>query len=111
MATSGDLVTRQVQAEDDASFYVCRRFGRVDVLALLVLANRPRREREGLAALVADRNHQPLGEEVTPVAPHQAGFLRVAERALLGAQVLGKPAPCRRVTELEASGGLLGHSA
>src|SRR5437588_796406 len=83
-----DLVPGQVQAEDHASFYIGGGFGRVDVLALLVLADGPGREGERLAALVADRDDQALGEEIGPVAAHQSGLLSVGQRPLLGPQLL-----------------------
>src|SRR6266852_2215867 len=91
VAAAGDLVTRQVEPEDHPSFHVCRRFGRIDVLALLVLPDGSRRESKRLAA---------------PVAAQQARLLRVRKRALLGTQVVGKATAGRVVADLEAAGGL-----
>src|SRR5437762_4388652 len=106
MPPPGDLIPRQVKAEDHSSFYVGGGFGRVDVLLLLVLPDGPRSEGQHLAAFVADRDHEPLGEEVRPVAAHQAGLLGVEERAFLRAQVFGEAAACRRVAELKPPGRL-----
>src|ERR1700694_589214 len=110
-AALGDLVPRQVEAEDHASFYVGRRFGRVDVLPLLVRPDGPGCERQHLAALVPDRDDQSLSEEVGPVPPHQPGLQSVGKRALLGPQVLGDAPTRRGVAELNPPGGLLADAA
>src|SRR5207237_10616733 len=107
IALAGNLVAREVEAEDHPSFYVCGRIRRVDVLLRLILAHRPGGEREHRTALVADRNHEALGEEVGPVPAHQTGLQRIGKRAALGAQVLGKATARRTVPELEAPGSLL----
>jgi len=111
MAPGRDLVPRQVEAEDDPSFYICGRFGRVDVLARLILAHGPGSECEGLAALVADGDDEALSEKVGAVAAHEARLLRIGERPLLRPQVFGEPQARGGVAELEPARRLFAHIA
>jgi len=111
VAAPRDLIPGQVQAEDDSSFYVGGGFGRVDVLLGLVGPHRAGGEGKRLGALIPDRDDQPLGEEIGPIAAQEPCLLGVDERAFLRPQVLGKPATGRRVAKLEAARRLLAHPA
>src|SRR5712692_8387310 len=109
VAAAGDLVTCEIEPEDDASLHVGRRLGRVDVLALLVGTHGPGGEGERLAALVADGNDQALGEKVGSITAQETSALRVGQRAFLGSQILGEAPACGGVAELEAARRLFSH--
>ena len=104
-----DPLAGDVEREQDAPLHVCRRFRRVDVLARFVGADRAAGEGQRLAALVADRDHQALLEEV-PAPPQEPCGIGVGERAAAIAKEVGEVVGPRRVAKLELAGRGLGDS-
>src|SRR5215510_13979664 len=111
MAPGLDLSPGHIEREEHASLAVGGRLGRVDILADLLIQNRAACEGHRPAALVADRHHKPLLEEVLACAPDQASGDGVGHRLSSLAQKDCQVRAARREAKAEATSGLIANLA